>query len=245
MSGEKLSILVTSGGTISKIDDVRCIGNLSKGTTGALIAEEFLKKGDIVHYMFGGNAARPLRKNLTANPHKKLAEEIEKVKKAYCDFRKYSDNLKEYPFLTFDDYSNRLKTLLEKEKIDVVVLAAAVSDYSAKQTAGKISSDLERMSIELERNPKIISLIKKWNPRVFQVGFKLLPDSETKEMVETAYKHGTKSNSDLTVANTINPHFSISRTAIITSEKKVYEIDRQDLAEKLVELVHERAKKNR
>ncbi|HLC97161.1 MAG TPA: phosphopantothenoylcysteine decarboxylase [Candidatus Nanoarchaeia archaeon] len=51
-----LEVIVTSGGTISKVDDVRHIGNFSRGTTGALIAEEFLKAGATVHYVYGRDA---------------------------------------------------------------------------------------------------------------------------------------------------------------------------------------------
>ena len=49
----QLEVLVTSGGTISKVDDIRHVGNFSRGMTGALIAEEFLKKGHKVHYVYG------------------------------------------------------------------------------------------------------------------------------------------------------------------------------------------------
>ena len=49
----KLEVLITSGGTISKIDDIRHIGNFSNGTTGALIAEEFLKNNWIRNICFG------------------------------------------------------------------------------------------------------------------------------------------------------------------------------------------------
>ena len=58
----KLNVLVTSGGTISKIDDVRHIGNFSNGTTGTLIAEEFLKNKAKVYYFHNTNAVRPFRK---------------------------------------------------------------------------------------------------------------------------------------------------------------------------------------
>ena len=64
-----LKVIVTSGGTISKIDDIRHIGNFSSGTTGALIAEEFLKSSAIVHYVYGKNAKRPFR-SLTPDPKK-------------------------------------------------------------------------------------------------------------------------------------------------------------------------------
>jgi len=240
-----LEVIITSGGTISKIDDVRHTGNFSEGTTGALIAEEFLKKGAKVHYVYGKKAKRPFRQYMAVDPKKPFHEENVRLKEVYDEFQKYAGMLYEHPIETFEEYHDKLKELMTGGKPDVVVLAAAVSDYSAKKQEGKISSDLDEMKISLVKNPKVISLVKQWNPKVFQVGFKLLSGAEPKELIDVAYKHGIKNHSDLTLANSISGGDFGKRTSfIITPEKGITPVLISDLAGKLVDSVYQRVSKN-
>jgi phosphopantothenate---cysteine ligase (CTP) len=237
----QLKVLITSGGTISRIDNVRHIDNFSNGKTGALIAEEFLKNGDLVYFLHRKSSTEPFKRNLP-DLSQSIEEEQEKLRQVHSEFNKYKPQLKEYSFQTFEDYFNSLQRLLKSENPDVVVLAAAVSDYSAKPQDGKISSDLETLNIEMKRNPKVISLVKTWNPKVFQVGFKLLVNSSLEELIDTAYKHGTKNHSNLTVANSLSGS-RLDKTLLITPEKSIHSIERKDLQSKLVELVHQRVSK--
>ena len=231
----KLEVLITSGGTISKIDDIRHIGNFSNGTTGALIAEEFLKNNWKVYYLYGKNAVRPFRRNLSVNPERDFDAEVDRLKKVYGEFNEYKNNLIEHPFFDFDHYYNSVRELLTRNKMDAVVLVAAVGDYGIKKMDGKISSDKEELILRMTKNPKVISKIKKWDRYVFQVGFKLLSNVDDKELIETAYKHGIKNDSDLTVANSMNIKGSRkSSTYIIFPEKEVIPVERKNLASKLV-----------
>jgi len=237
----KLEVLITSGGTISKIDDVRHIGNFSKGTTGALIAEEFLRNNAVVHYVYGSGAKRPFRKDLELNLEKSFDKEIERIKEVKEEFDNYKSNLHEYSIETFDDYYGTVKDILTKKPIDVAVLAAAVSDYGAKQAEGKISSDMDTMQLELYKNPKIISLVKEWKPDVFQVGFKLLSGVKIEELIDIAYQHGIKNHSNLTVANTVvEGNFNKRAIVLITPEKGLIPVSASDLASKLVDVVAQR-----
>jgi phosphopantothenate-cysteine ligase len=242
---EILEVLITSGGTIEQVDDVRHIGNFSNGTTGALIAEEFLKQGWGVDYLHAKNAERPFRREMNLDPNKSFEEETKRLKKVYDEFKEYDGNLTEYSFLTFEDYHNQVKRLLTENKIDAVVLAAAVSDYGCEKQNGKIGSDSDELVIKMKRNPKVISEVKKLKPHVFQVGFKLLSGVFDEELIETAYKHGLKNKSDLTVANSINNRdIAKSRTYIIFPEKNVVKIERKDLAQRLAETVGYRISEN-
>ena len=54
-----MNILVTSGGTIEKIDNVRSIVNISTGRLGSLIAQEFISQGCNVFYMCNKQAIQP------------------------------------------------------------------------------------------------------------------------------------------------------------------------------------------
>lgn len=238
---KQLDVLVTSGGTISKVDDVRHVGNFSNGTTGSLIAEEFLKTGSRVHYLHNVNAVQPFKKHFLVDPFKNLEEEICRIIDAHKKYSKPLQNLEKKQFDTFESYYSSVKSILEQNPIDVIVLAAAVSDYSAVRQEGKISSDQDTLEIKMIKNPKVISLIKQWNPRVFQVGFKLLSQVPNDELIETAYQHGKKNNSDLTVANSLNKEdFTTFSTYIITPEREVLPVKRAQLAPRLVQEIYKR-----
>ena len=61
-----------------------------------------------------------------------------------------------------------------KKDWDIVIHAAAVSDYRLKnEFPVKLKSGLKGLQLELSPTKKIIRFIKKWNPSVFLVGFKL------------------------------------------------------------------------
>src|SRR3989338_6975136 len=169
-----MNILITAGGTIVKIDDVRHIGNFSTGSFPAKIADASLVSGHGVIYLHAKNAKIP-------TPNKKL-------------------RLFEYE--TYDDYANQLKQILRKNNIDIIFLGAATSDYGVKQYNGKISSSKKSIAIKLFRLPKIIKEVKKWSRKpLFQIGFKLLSGVNEKDLVEVAYKSGIENHSDLTIAN--------------------------------------------
>ncbi|MEI7718473.1 MAG: phosphopantothenoylcysteine decarboxylase [archaeon] len=230
-----LEVLITSGGTVAKIDDVRNLGNFSSGTTGSYIAEEFLKRGANIHYVYGKNAKRPFREELKMNPKKSLESEFARLALLYRGYQMFSPHLQEYPITTFEEYYERVKGILTQKKIDVVVLAAAVGDYGYSTQGGKLSSDEEKLTLEFVKNPKIISHVKEWNPQVYQVGFKLLSRVSEQELIETAYRHGIKNHSDLTVANTLEDgSFAKRKIFFITPEKEVAPVSERNLAFELV-----------
>ena len=180
-----LEVIITSGGTISKIDDVRHIGNFSSGTTGTLIAEEFLRRGHYVHYIHAKNAKRPFRHRLIFDSDAAFGEEAARLRHVQRKILAYRDHLQEHAFETFEEYFSLVQELVTKKTANAIILAAAISDYGIKPVAGKISSDLESMTLELQRNPKVISHIKKWDPTIFQVGFKLLTNTPIEQLIDT------------------------------------------------------------
>jgi len=202
MKDKSLEVIVTSGGTISPVDDVRHIGNFASGETGAKIAEEFLRRGHKVHYVYGHNALLPFKRNSALDYNKvSLVDKKAEMEQSYVDWHLYSSQLELHSTPTFDDYYKTLWGILVKRNVDAVVSAAAVNDYRTKKVDGKISSDRESLILELEKCPKVISKFKQWHPLVYQVGFKLLSGISEKELVDTAYEHGRKNRSNFTVAN--------------------------------------------
>lgn len=56
--------------------------------------------------------------------------------------------------------------------VDIFIASAAVADYRPVQVANaKVKKQAESLTIELERTPDILSLVKQQNPAIFCVGF--------------------------------------------------------------------------
>ncbi len=140
----KLSILITAGGTKIPIDSVRSITNKSSGRTGTLLADYFSQKHYSVELLLSKEAEAP----------------------------KYTQNVSR--FETYADLAKLLEEKLTKNKYDLVIHAAAVSDFGVENTdsAGKIPSG-QSMVLHLYSTEKIIAKIKNWNQNCKLVGFKL------------------------------------------------------------------------
>src|SRR5438309_9367808 len=112
-----------------------------------------------------------------------------------------------------------------KQKFDIVILAAAASDYTVeKPSKTKIKSDLVKIVLKLKRAPKIIDEIKKIQKDVFLVGFKAETNLPKENMIGAARKKLKESNADLIIANDIglkkykeNPDYN---NVIIVDSKK-------------------------
>ena len=76
-----MKLLITSGGTSEKIDQVRSITNHSTGKLGALIADSFLAQGDQVTLITTRNAIKPAaHPNLTIQIIENVQELFEMMK---------------------------------------------------------------------------------------------------------------------------------------------------------------------
>lgn len=173
-----MKILITYGGTTVPIDDVRHIGNMSSGRFGCDLARRLLMRGNGVHVLRHKQAPSPLE--VTLNLASNFKNILERLIAADDDLGGLSArmNVFETPFNSFDEYASSLEELVTGLKPDIVILAAAVSDYSMAPTKGKISSHFGDMILRLEPTPKLLPEIKRWSPNSRLVGFKLLADRE-------------------------------------------------------------------
>jgi len=107
-------------------------------------------------------------------------------------------------FVTYQDLDQQLTKLLT-EKYDLVIHAAAVSDYSVAQAStGKIDSSAETLEIKLTKNPKLIDKIKKLSPRSKLVGFKLTSQIGPDEIQKKVNSLFEKAHCDYVVHNDWN-----------------------------------------
>ena len=202
-----MNVVVTGGGTIAPIDDVRHIANTSTGQFSAEITEAFLRYGATVWHVHGPAAVLPFqgqaRLSLTDTNFdrefarlKSLRGEIEGLRsRLYC---------RDIPPGTVAGYAQTLREILLTQPIDVAVLAMAVSDYEPDRAQGKIPSDRDEWTLTLRRTPKVIQFVRGWAPDVFLVGFKLLFAVSDDTLIATARDACKINSADLTVANDLS-----------------------------------------
>lgn len=180
-----MKVLITSGGTVVKIDAVRKISNMSRGTFGSKIADAFY--------------------NSTA-----FCTDTSGVKECNCDIKfmmaKHS-KIPTYPeincitYETFDDYADMLFRQLELFTPDIIVLAAAVSDYGVENYVdGKIRTT-DDLVIRLKPLPKLISMVRGLAPKAVICGFKLLVNSTDDELKQACMDSLIKNDLDIIVGN--------------------------------------------
>lgn len=112
-----------------------------------------------------------------------------------------------------------------KQRVDIVILAAAVSDYIPdKSSSVKIKSDQNKIILTLKRGSKIIDQIKRIQKNVFLVGFKAETNLPMKKLVSEARKKLEKSGADLIIANDVGlkrykENSEYNNVIIVDSEK--------------------------
>ena len=103
--------------------------------------------------------------------------------------------------------SNELYNVVKnqlKNKFDIVIMAAAISDYIPKNPSKKkIKSSKTNLSISLKKAPKIINEIKKIQKNILLVGFKAETNVTNTQLIKSAKKKLKESSSDIIIANDI------------------------------------------
>jgi phosphopantothenoylcysteine decarboxylase/phosphopantothenate--cysteine ligase len=170
-----MNILLTAGATREPIDSVRFLSNISSGATGAALAERLAAAGHRVTLLHGESAVRPAAANGVS-----------------C-----------VAFGSTEDLGERLRNALGSGSFDVVIHAAAVSDYRpATVTAEKLSSDADGMTIHLVPTPKLLPQLRGWSARpVRVVGFKLTTGAGAAERAAAVGKLFARGGVDVVVQN--------------------------------------------
>ncbi len=206
------NILVTGGPCWVPLDKVRVITNIFSGALSVIIVKYLLEEGANVTFLFGpGRASLP----------------------------KDNQRLKLIKFRYFQDLLELVKENVKKDKYDVMIHSAAVSDYTPIEVVnGKIKSGKDSLKIELKPTIKIIDLIKKIDPDIFLVKFKLEVDKSKDELVDIAYNSMVHSNADLIVANDFNSVIVKHEAYIVDRNKSIkYFSNKDSIAKGLVNLI--------
>ncbi|MCL2574482.1 MAG: phosphopantothenate--cysteine ligase [Defluviitaleaceae bacterium] len=225
-----MNILITSGGTTEKIDNVRSITNNSTGKLGCAIAEAFAEQvADVrIFYLCGKNAVHP---NFEAE-----IIEIGDV----------------------DSVQSAIRDLFGKHSIDIIIHAMAISDYRVRSVAtpdgislemadGKISSEHDEIIIRLEKAPKIIGMLRGLSPKAIIVGFKLLSNVPRGTLLDVGYALLMKNDCDFVLANDATKIAGdMHKGFLIGKNREFSEYDtKADIARAIVEVTLKHRRENR
>jgi len=205
-----MNVVVTGGGTLAPIDEVRSITNLSSGRFSAAITEAWLARGATVVHIHAPGALLPFRRDAHLDldvADEALAAEHDRLDALRRRYQAARDRLQLVPLRagTVSEYATMLERILRSGPIDVAMLAMAVSDYEPVAVRGKLGSDEESLRLDCRRTPKVIRHVRDWAPGVFLVGFKLLVGSDPEELIQRAECDCRTNRADLTVANDLEP----------------------------------------
>ena len=201
-----LNVLITAGGTIAPLDDVRLLTNRSTGRFAAALAEACLARGAAVTYL----ATTPQTLGPLEEPKQRFDENLDpaglrqRMVARMAQSWNHQGKLRRIDLRTgtVGDYAETLQALATAGPWDIVLLAAAVSDYEPLPTEGKIASDAEEIVITLRRTPKVIRHVRGWvGPQAMLVGFKLTSRADETEMVAIATRACQVNEADLTIVN--------------------------------------------
>ena len=224
-----MKILVTSGGTSEAIDRVRSITNHSTGRLGLVITEALIKAGHEVCLITTSQAVKP-----ASHPNLKIIE----IKNTLDLLEEMRNLVKDYQVLihsmAVSDY-----TPIYMTSIDEVQASPDLSEFLTKHnTETKISSKEEAQILFLKKNPKIISLVKEWNPKIHLIGFKLLVDVTKDHLIDVARESLNKNRADIIVANDLTQINSEQHLAYLV-EKNDYQTaySKQEIAELIIKKI--------
>lgn len=231
------NIIITAGGTSERIDDVRVISNFSSGRLGLAMARAFLEAGAMkiekIYYLCDRNTNAPT-----------------------------DDRVEVIRVMGVQGLLEALEQLLTTKKIDAVIHAMAVSDYTVKEVTtlsairsgkdsggdcgkpsageisaeGKISSEIDDLVVVLKRTPKVIGEIKKLQEDTLLVGFKLLTGVKQEVLIETGYKLLQKNRCSMVLANDLTEITGDKHVGYLISPDGAYEklTTKKQIAEAIV-----------
>lgn len=173
MTGSRLLIWVTGGGSREPIDAVRYIGNYSTGRLALTLIHEARRRGHAVRAFLAESLA-------VDNPARDGVEWV-----CYVTSRELEAALLE----------GRGRTP------DVIFHAAAVADYAPEPQDEKVGSGKDSWTLVLKPLPKIAPLLKKAFPTATLVMFKLESGITTEELQVRAMQTASGAGADFIFAN--------------------------------------------
>jgi phosphopantothenoylcysteine decarboxylase/phosphopantothenate--cysteine ligase len=125
--------------------------------------------------------------------------------------------IKTVDFESIGDIAKLLKNS-DLKNFDSIIVCAAIADYTPKKVKGKISSEKEKLVLEMQSSSKIVAELRRKAPNAKIIGFKV---EEKKENLEKkAFELLKKNNLDFVVANTVSAFYRDENEIWIVGKKR-------------------------
>ncbi|KHD46710.1 phosphopantothenate--cysteine ligase [Streptococcus hongkongensis] len=224
-----MKILITSGGTIEKIDSVRGITNHSSGQTGKEIAQLFLDHGHEVTLVTTSSAVKP-----ELHPHLSMTIISNVAELAAC----LEPLVKEHDCfihaMAVSDYTPVYMTDME----ELLATSNPLDLLEKRNGESKISSQSDYQVLFLKKTPKIISLVKQWNPAIQLIGFKLLVNVSEDELISVARDSLEYNKASAIITNDLNNISKDRHQAFLVTSDKAEKLEsNQQIAQAIFERV--------
>lgn len=257
-----IHIAITAGGTEEPIDGVRKITNMSSGSLSwhcleALLAymQQHNQHNFTVHYI---KAPQAITKELSIEQaaHVNFIE-VSNTQSVYnavellmnkvdIDIFIHAMALSDFSYAYSVARSDLAKELysdfMENKDITIKDIEDILSSPKQRhKPEDKISSSQE-IIMGLETTPKVISLIKKINPKTFLVGFKLVKHNQDNHMIKQAEKLRKTNNCDAVFANKAS-QLSVKEHAgvlLYKGEPVAHPVGKKEIAEAIVNLAFQK-----
>ena len=152
-------------------------------------------------------------------------------------------NLNEEKFTTVNDLFDKIKKYLKN--MDIIIHAAAVSDFEVGERTGKKIKSNKELHLELSPTTKILENLKKTNKKIFLVGFKAEVNLSERDLVNSAHNLLKSADADLIVANDVgkkNAGFDVdtNEVFIVDKNRKVEHIrlsDKRVVADRVLDAI--------
>lgn len=218
-----MNLLITSGGTTEKIDQVRSITNTSSGETAHTIADCLYADGRNKIFYVHAEKTKP--------------------------FYRAQENI---AYESSKDLDEALKIILQNTPIDVVIHSAAVSDFAVDKVvingelfeSGEIKkiSSLDDVELILKSQPKIIKKLreyaKKSTPLI--IGFKLTNTQDKDEQMDQVLNLSMTESVDFVVHNDLNEITNDQhRSKIFFRDQLIFSGEtKSEMAKNILELIN-------
>lgn len=222
----KKRILISVGSTVEYIDPVRIISNTSSGKMGFFLINQALKHGLEVTIIKG-------------------------VTQIDGKFSKFTEQSKNRPQLvetrTTDQMAQAITNELNKKQFDIVILAAAVSDFRPSMVSDrKIPTDNNSIDLRLLPTVKIVDNIKHIQKDTFLVAFKAEYRVGYQNLLSKSWQKLVQSRADLIIANDVGLDVPVigsdsNKILALDRERNYYDFPLQgknDVAKNIFKLIH-------
>ena len=217
-------ILISTGSTIEHIDPIRVISNTSSGKMGYSLLKKAIDLELDITVVKGSTTMDLEYTKLKDQFHFKLIEAR-----------------------TTEQMSNSIVGELSSKSYDIIILAAAVSDFKPKfYSSDKITTGTHSLVIRLVPTGKIVDQVKCIQRETYLVAFKAEYQVSDRILLERSFQKLLDSNADLVVANDVSNEGAFigsdsNKILIVDKLKNYYDfplLNKETVAENILNLIY-------